>query len=341
MQQYPSHDPYRAQARKATIWLVVGVVALFGMGSYAVGAGMLEGLQSRPLDKDALMAARNDLNSAEITSAYGQQAPPVTMFTPSTPDMLSQLSDEPPPLMAQLNEQPTPFMDQRIKDEPSILQQFAPPTSAVTEYRDTGPSMPADVKAWLLHLERIEEYRMSMTKEQLSQAIGQMMGSGMAGNLQDAVDEALFGESPNGGQNYDPSQRAKVQHSTAELRQAWRELNVYFNSKQPPAECVPLKNTYETTLGETSTMMMDIMDAMEYSQRDPNGAISKLMQMMGTSEPRIDESARASERLLAGICRRYETRKWFKITPDVGGGLMGGMGGLGDISQLLDGLGGG
>ena len=263
------------------------------------------------------------------------------MLTPSQPDVLSQFNDEPPPITAQLNEQLAPFMDQRIKDEPAILQQFAPPTSAVTEQRDTGPSMPADVKAWLLHLERIEEYRMSMTKEHLAQAIGQMMGSGMAGNLQDAVDEAMYGESPSGGQNYDPSQRAKVQHSTAELRQAWRELNVYFNSKQPPAECVPLKNTYETTLGETSTMMMDILDAIEYSQRDPNGAISKLIQMMGTSKPRIDASAEASDRLLAGICRKYETRKWFKITPDVGGGMMGGLGGLGDISKLLDGLGGG
>lgn len=174
-----------------------------------------------------------------------------------------------------------------------------------------------------------------MTKSQLGSLLGMMSGMS-GGSISDLTAEA-FGEEST-GQTNDPSKRQKVEGDTKAKRQSWRDLNAFFNSKQPPAECVPIKSAYEQCLGETSAMMMDILGELDKAQSDPNAAISGLIAMMGTSEGKIDVAAKQSDSLLGRICAKYDTYKWFSLSGDIGGGLGGlGLGGLGDLGGLLGG----
>ena len=296
----PQFDPYQAQSKKSGLMLTVGLVLLALMGGFALGKGGLFGRS-----QVAGQGAGTDLNVPGQNGGLPIQAGDTGL------DIPTELGFEPQ------------------RPDLSLGSQPSGPTIQI------GDKMPADVRDWLIHLERTESERQRMTKSQLGSLMGMMTGmSGAA--LSDLTAEA-FGEEST-GQNYDPSKREKVAGETKAKRQSWKELNAFFNSKQPPAECVPIKNAYEQCLGETSAMMMDVLGQLERSQDDPQGAINSLMGMMGTSAGKIDVAAKQSDQLVGSVCRKYETFKWFSITGDIGGGLGGlGMGGLGDLGGLLGG----
>ena len=68
-------------------------------------------------------------------------------------------------------------------------------------------------------------------------------------------------------------------------------------------------------------MIGDLFGAVEGSTENRDAALAALMKMRGKSTG-IDKSAVKTDDLVQGICDKYETRKWFKITADVGGGLL-------------------
>ncbi|HXH60944.1 MAG TPA: hypothetical protein VNI20_06260, partial [Fimbriimonadaceae bacterium] len=168
---------------------------------------------------------------------------------------------------------------------------------------------------------------------QLGQLVGQLAGA-VGGGYGDLTDPFPEDSGKQTNKNYDPGKRDKLEGDTKDIRKTWKDLDAFFNSKQPPAECVPIKNAYEQCLGETGSMVLDVQKQLENSHDDPQGAINSLISMMGTSQGKIDVAANESDQLVYRICRKYDTFKWFKISSDIGGGLMGGMGGL------LGGLGG-
>ena len=318
-------DPYRAESRKSKIWLIVGAFILVMLGGFALGAGGVLGMGSRSDSGNVAIVGADGADP--LAQSLGDGGSPATLLGGG----LSQ------PLTQQVAKGRAPAA-QRLGNgyQPPRLQSGFDPNPPATQQFDR---MPADVRAWLEHLERTEDERVRLSKKQLGKMMGQMMSMGAA-DINDLVAEAFGEESKGAGQNYDPSQRSQVGSDTQGLRQSWRELNTFFNSAQPPRECVPIKNAYEQCLGETSAMMLDVLGALEESRDDPNGAISRLMQMMGTSEGKIDVAAKQSDRLVRDICREYETFKWFKISGDVGGGLgvFGGLGsGLGGLGGLLGG----
>ena len=315
-------DPYRTESRKSTVWIVVGAFVLVMLCGFALGAGGVLGMGSGPGD----VAYVSSDGSDPLVQSLGNGGSPANLLGGGLTQPLTQQVGKgraPVPQSVGNGYQP-PRLQSGFEPNPQTAQQF--------------DRMPADVRAWLEHLERTEDERVRLSKKQLGEMMGQMMGLAAGGSAVNDLLAELAGEEPkNRGQNYDPSQRSQVEGDTQNLRKSWRELNAYFNSVQPPRECVPIKNSYEQCLGETSAMMLDILGALDESRGNPSGAIGTLTQMMGTSEGKIDVAAKQSDRQLRDICRKYETFKWFAITGDVGGGLGGIGGGLAGLGGLLGG----
>jgi hypothetical protein len=178
--------------------------------------------------------------------------------------------------------------------------------------------MPDDVRKWLEHLERIEKRRMDMASRQVGQALEMLIALQAGGTMpmiQGLLDEAATGEEqPMKGPIRDTVDSAE------QIREGWRVLNADFNSYPPPAECVPIRNDYDVALRETGAMISDILGAVANAEADRSGALAALMKMRGTSK-HIDASAVDTDDGVQRICDKYETRKWFKVTADVGGGL--------------------
>jgi len=314
-------DPYRSESRKSTIWIVVGAFLLTLLGGFALGAGGLLGMGSGSGSGEVALVGGDD---DQLAQSIGRGTPSTLLGGGLGQPLTQQAGKGRAPGAQSLgNGYQPPRLQSGFDPNPQTAQQF--------------DRMPAEIRAWLEHLERTEDERVRLSKKQLGSLISQMMSMGLSGAAFDDLTAEAFGrESKGAGQNYDPGQRNKVENDAAEVRKSWRELNTFFNSVQPPSECVPIKNSYEQCLGETSAMVMDIMGALQESHDDASGAISTLMQMMGTSEGKIDVAAKQSDRQVSDICRKYETFKWFRISGDVGGGLRG-LGGLGGLGGLLGG----
>jgi hypothetical protein len=183
------------------------------------------------------------------------------------------------------------------------------------------PVMPADVRLWLEHLERIERKRVEMSEEQLASAISMMATLQLGGSMSE-IDALLSGEGGFDDPTAKPPTIAQAESDLAEMRQKWAALTAEFNSVQTPPECVPIRNEYDEVVRETGAMLMDILHAIGGAGTDRDGALKTLLGMRGKSDKRIGEPAVKSDDLVQAICDKYQTRKWFEIARDVGGGGM-------------------
>lgn len=181
--------------------------------------------------------------------------------------------------------------------------------------------MPDHIRKWLEHLEETENRRNDLASQQIANltvAMAQMQTSRITELLEEI-------NSDDSGQQ-ESSHLDDLKISSEAKRQEWQNLTDFFLSYPPPAECISIQGTYLETLGETGAMMTEILDAMAEAQSDPQAAIAALTKMKGTSSGRIDRSAQATDEQVADLCSSYDTRKWFKISGDVGGGILGQLG---------------
>lgn len=202
----------------------------------------------------------------------------------------------------------------KVSDSMPTLNQPAPEQT----------EMPAAIRDWLEHLRRTEQRRVDLTSAQMGDLMV-MLASIQGAQLGDALKEIL------GDENEPPAPTARdnLAEKADESRRNWQTLADFFRSVPPPAECAGIASSYGETIGETSAMMSEILDSVAQAETNPQGAIQTLIKMQGTSAGRIDSMARDTDRQVQEICDRYRTRKWFSITADVGGGMMGKLGGLG------------
>jgi hypothetical protein len=226
-----------------------------------------------------------------------------------------------------LGQRPEPVLGARAGPAAPVAQRPASPAGpmlpAAAQPR-ARLEMPADVRAWLEHLERIERQRVAISQRQLGAMMVELataQGAGAAEALR-----ALANPDPDAPESAPPAERFGGRIET--LKAEWRLLVEEFNSLPPPRECAPVRNDYDQALRETGAMMLDVLDAIEMASTDPAGAVQKLTAMKGTSARRIDAAAESADRGVSEICERYGVRKWFTITGDVGGGLLGRLGGL-------------
>lgn len=179
--------------------------------------------------------------------------------------------------------------------------------------------MPDDVRRWLEHLERIEKRRVDMSYDQVARAMEMLVALQAGGTLE--MLQSLANEASTGEESTEPKATDRTARSAEEIRGHWRQLLAHFNSYPPPAECVPIRDEYDVALRETGAMIGDILASIEQAEANRDAALSGLMKMRGKSVT-IDRSATESDGLVQAICDKYETRKWFRITADIGGGAL-------------------
>lgn len=181
--------------------------------------------------------------------------------------------------------------------------------------------MPADVRAWLEHLERIERKRGQLAMEQLSEAIITLSELQLGGSI-DALQSLLGGDE--GTEAPSPATEAKRDFDA--YKGKWRQLEDEFASVRPPGECGPIRDAYNVALGETGNMILEIVDQIQNAEQDRAAALRALNAMKGTSDDRIGHPSNRTDALVADICRKYDTAKWFDIKNDFGSGMFGKLG---------------
>jgi hypothetical protein len=177
-------------------------------------------------------------------------------------------------------------------------------------------TMPDDVRKWLEHLERIEKRKNDLSLKQLSQmaVLAQRMkvlGGG----------ESLLSGDPTADDGPAPSDTAK--DSFDQLRPEWNQLIADFRSDPPPAECKPIADDFGRAVQEIPGINADLADILSGASSDPSKALEKVYKIQNTSTTVIDKYFGSCDDKIGDVCRKYETRKWFGIKTDVGGGLMG------------------
>lgn len=227
-----------------------------------------------------------------------------------------------------LNKGPTPntnILAQSTRpDTPELLKQTPPPDTDLTQIQPPPPrtKMPADIEAWLQHLQRIEQRRQRLTMRQLGEMTAAMASFQLSGieSLLEEVTTDPMGETEG---NTQPAERA---HSTLEqVRADWRTLIHDFGAVPPPEECIDIRHQYDAALGETSGMIADLTEVLDQAAGggDPQTLVGQLSLMKGASKS-IDKAGDATDALVQEICDKYETRKWFDIAGDIGtGGILG------------------
>lgn len=224
---------------------------------------------------------------------------------------------------------PAPALQLPAHMEPPALEKTA-----------SRPVMPADVEAWLKHLEECEKRKVEIAGDQTAEAMVlipkmQALGAGMG--MMDPIDQS----SDNPGDK-DPGSYAKGK--VEDFRPRWDELIQFFNSVPPPEECKPLAADYERALGEVPGMMGDIGDVLNTVSSDPSAALQKMKKIQGGSYGDIDRYFARSDQKLGTICQKYDHSKWFNIKTDVSGstplsafGNLGGGPGVGALGGSVGG----
>jgi len=196
--------------------------------------------------------------------------------------------------------------------------------------------MPDDIRAWLEHLERIEKERVSLAKEQVRMLMidaSEFQSTAYADSL-----KALLGEDPESTEippEYDSKKKAT--QIVDSVRPAWKALAEEFEAFPPPDECQPIAAKYSQVLRETGAVTGDIIDTMQEFGGDPSATIDKLQGIMKSHTNQIDKPAIEVDHGVQDICDKYNTRKWFDIVGNVGGGgslLSPNMPGLGGVGGL-------
>ncbi|HRJ27718.1 MAG TPA: zinc ribbon domain-containing protein [Fimbriimonadaceae bacterium] len=192
----------------------------------------------------------------------------------------------------------------------------------ITRVHNERKTMPKEIYDWLEHLRKTDEKAAQLSSKQVSDlSITKILTQ--TGVSEDTMRALLWGD-PGQAELRPPTDdlAKKAQAAQAE----WEELRRFFNEYPPPPECIPIRNSYEQGLKETGGMIYEILTAIAQVFEDPSKAHQMVSAMKGDSVARIDERRKESDRQVQEVCDRYDTRKWFSIPGDFGGGMMGQMG---------------
>lgn len=199
-----------------------------------------------------------------------------------------------------------------------LMKDTSSADSGVTQMATpTETPMPNDIRDWLEHLRRTEEKRVHLANQQLGKAMRMATMLSLGG-----AEEFLRGMLAD--PDADPPQpHEQVEVDVNAMRSDWADLHAFFNTKTPPAECMPIYNEYDPALNETGAMISDILAPLSGSienKSDQDNAIAKLLTIQNKSKDLIDKPAIRADDLVQKICDKYHTPKWFKIVGDIGGG---------------------
>jgi hypothetical protein len=191
---------------------------------------------------------------------------------------------------------------------------------------DTKITMPADVRAWLEHLERIEKKKNAIHIDQSDNAkLSARMLEG-AGGLTSVEDVNTFTD-PDASV---PDLRVDVTKMFDEMKEPWLALRKEFlNGPRVPAECTALAQSYESglvsipgSIDELTAILKSFNPTDTNARKEADSARSSARNVGQTHRANVDRSFIKADDQLEAICRKYETKKWF----DIHSGTLGGSG---------------
>jgi len=174
-----------------------------------------------------------------------------------------------------------------------------------------GQKMPKDIFDWLEHLRETEDRRNRLATEQIPQVLASR-NVGEVQNDQAAAD-------PNNTDIKAPS-IAHAQETANAMKKQWADLLTFFDSVPPPDECIRIRNEYDQTVRETGAEMGDIFDILGAAPENAQDSLSRLNDIMSRDRQNIDQHGANTDQLVSDICAKYNTKKWFDIKRDIGGG---------------------
>ncbi|MBS1716735.1 MAG: zinc ribbon domain-containing protein [Armatimonadetes bacterium] len=207
-----------------------------------------------------------------------------------------------------------------LMQKPAAMQVAGNSPQPILRKDVSTPMMPADIRAWLDHLSKIEEKKQDLTIRQIAdlkvfmtklQALGPAIG-----------DLDPFGNGTplppdKAPEDNNKSPQDVTQGKFEDLRPAWEALATEFESVPPPDECKILASDYDHALKQIPAAAGDIASMLNTIQSDPSGAIGSLSKMRSSSYNDIDRYFTQADGELTRICAKYQTMKWFNLKPDV------------------------
>lgn len=183
-------------------------------------------------------------------------------------------------------------------------------------------AMPADVEAWLKHLEETERRKVLLTRRQTTEfsAMLQMMNVGAftRQDVEDLTDPDKFMDKTPG--------QEKVRDIVNGAKDDWLRLDEYFNSRRPPEECRTIAVNYSTGLKELAGNMEDIaavVDSLNPMSPDLNHDVQAgkedVYEVGQRHRASVDESFKKALFGVDEVCRKYKKRRWFDIDTSGGG----------------------
>ena len=182
------------------------------------------------------------------------------------------------------------------------------PETPLAAIAEKPAEMPDDVYKWLEHLRISEEKRAAITMSQLTTAYTEKEKSQVAGGV-DALKDLLNGIDDGTSEMHPPTE--KLGTLLKQMHDDCRQVLDFFDSVEPPAECVPIRDAYDQALNEEAAQMGDIADHLAA------GDVEKLLKMEGKSAQGIDSAGEKTDRLVGEICDKYHKRRWFSIASDI------------------------
>lgn len=247
-----------------------------------------------------------------------------------------------PALNQQANAQP--ILPQTQEPAPVFMQEAQPAPITPQEAK----RMPQDILDWLKHLEETERRFARATSSRNSAMTKEIFERLTRGGLSKEAFKELAGGDLDSTELSNPTD--SVRDNTSGSSNDLSVILSFFKSYPPPSECVPIYQSYLYSMNEISAMIKETeivlpeidkyVESMGEDDKGLSPVIEKLSQLSANSDKRADDSRRETDALVAGICAKYDTRKWFTIPGDIGGGLPGIGGGLGPMLDLLKNLSG-
>jgi hypothetical protein len=205
----------------------------------------------------------------------------------------------------------------------SVLAAPGATQAPVMQQQAQAPAqMPADVLAYLKHVEKCEQMKAEVARQQLArlavlQTKASTFGAGMG--MEDMINQV--------DDKNDKDPRDYIKDQSRHMPADWDALSRYFRSVRPPRECEKLALSFDKATSELSGVYSDIIEVVNSSFSDtanPQGAIAKLNAIRSNHKVDIDGEYSTADKEVAVICNRYNTRKWFTVAADVGlGGVLG------------------
>ncbi len=191
---------------------------------------------------------------------------------------------------------------------PSAPPPIAPPMTQAPNVEikpgQPEPQVPPEIARYLEHLKRVEAYRQAMRND-----------------IGPAIDllKTAYGAQLGLGEDDDLLSQRKLQGGYSKYLRDWQNLIRYFQALPPPNDCKDLAATYGGAVASYVSVMSNIQVAIS------RGDLSALLKMRGNAQLNVDQQLKRSDKMLAAVCKRFNTEKEFDITTDADIGSMLGL----------------